>query len=107
MHFLQSEPSGRLIITREVVERLGLGLTKAQCAVASAMFFSKPVVSSEAALIVSQIPIVKKSRSVHSIMTAPPGIRMRKVLRNNKLTNAPVDLYTARPEHLEDMAMKP
>ncbi len=82
-------------------------MTKAQCQVASALWFTKPVVSSEAALIALQIPIVKKSRTVTSFMTAPPGVRLRKVLRNNKLTNAPVDIYTARPETLDDLAMKP
>ena len=85
-----------------MMARLGLeGLTPLQCKVAVAMWMSKPVVPTEAALHALQIPIIQKSKTVISINTAPSYVRSRRVGRANKVCLAPVDTYMARPDSPE------
>jgi len=104
---MKTEPNGNLKVTAEMVLRLGLeGLTEAQCQVASAMWMTKPVVPTEAALLVARIPIIQASKSVVCINTAPPGIRVRRINRRSQgVCLAPVDKYMARPADLQDMTL--
>ena len=81
-----------------MMARLGLeGLTPLQCKVATAMWMSKPVVPTEAALHALQIPIINKSKKIISINTAPSYVRTRRLCRNNKVCLSPVDTYMGRP----------
>lgn len=83
--------------------RLGLqGLTPLQCKVATAMWMSKPVVPTEAALQLLQIKIITKSKKIVCINTAPSYVRSRRVAMGNKVCMAPVDTYMGRPD-LENM----
>lgn len=103
---MKAEASGHLNIDAATVVRLGLqGLSQAQCQVATAMWMTKPVVATEAALLLLRIPIVQSSQKVLSISTAPPAIRMKRVGRGNRLCYAPVDKYMARPASLEALTM--
>ena len=92
-----------------MIMSLGLqGLSPAQCKVATAMWMTKPVVPTEAALLALQIKIIQKaSRTVISINTAPPIVRTRRVGKGNKACLAPVDKYTSRPDTdtFNDMTM--
>ena len=88
--------------------RLGIeGMTPSVCKLASAQWFTHPVVPTEAALIDSGVPLIKKSRGVTAFTTAPPEMRMKTKLKGNMIAFAPVDVYTARPPSLEDIALKP
>ena len=79
---LQAEATGKLNLDSEMVRRLGLhGLSPAQCQLATTIWMSKPVVPTEAALLALHIPIIRASRKVLSINTAPPHIRSRRVTR--------------------------
>lgn len=103
---LQAEATGKLNLDPEMVQRLGLyGLSPAQCQVATAIWMSKPVVPTEAALLTLRIPIINPSRKVLSINTAPPNIRSRRLTKGNRVCLAPVDHYMARPEAMEALPM--
>ena len=81
-----------------MMAHLGLeGLTPMQCKVATAMWMSKPVVPTEAALLALQIPIIYKSRKVVSINSAPSFVRTRRITRAEKVLLAPIDHYMGRP----------
>lgn len=85
-----------------MMRRLGLeGLTKLQCKVATAMWMSKPVVPTEAALHALQIPVISKSKKIISINTAPSYVRTRRLSRANKVCMAPVDTYVGRPDMVD------
>ena len=91
-----------------MIMSLGLQvLSPARCQVATAMWMTKPVVPTEAALLALQIKIIQKSRTVISINTAPPIVRTRRVGKGNKACLAPVDKYTSRPDTdtFNDMTM--
>ncbi len=91
-----------------MVQRLGLtGFSPAQCKMASAMWLMHPVVPTEAALIMSGVQIITRSRTVDTINTAPPDVRMRKVLRGKDVCMAAVDTYMARPSGMEAMPARP
>jgi len=106
---MKAEASGFLKVNAEMVARLGLqGLTPAQCKVASALWLTKPVVPTEAALHVLRIPIVSMSKKVVSINTAPPEIRVRRVSPNSDHVCIPqVEHYMGRPAtpDIEKMTM--
>jgi len=100
---MKAEAIGELTIDPDMVRRLGLeGLTADQCSIASALFVSKPVVPTEAALHLLGIPVVQLTAKVISINTAPPGIRTRRITRGNRLCVAPVDKYRQRPHTATD-----
>ena len=89
-----------------MVMHLGMqGLSAMQCKVATAMWMSKPVVPTEAALLALKIPIIKMSRKVVSINTAPSEVRTRRVTRCEKVCIAPVDHYMSRPDTAEMEAL--
>ncbi len=98
---------GQLKLDPEMVKRLGMqGLTERQCKVATAMWVSKPVVPTEAALLALELPIVQRSRGVDFFNTAPPTVRTRTVLRGGTVCASPVDLYIARPPEMEGLCLK-
>ncbi|GAX86458.1 hypothetical protein CEUSTIGMA_g13868.t1 [Chlamydomonas eustigma] len=103
---MKAEASSHLNIDPNMVTRLGLeGLSEAQCQVATATWMTKPVVATEAAMILLRIKMVQGSRQVISINTAPPSIRMKRMSRGNNLCMAPVDKYMARPVEMENLTM--
>ncbi len=106
---LQAEASGFITVNAKLAESLGLpGMSEAQSQVASALWLTHPVVPTEAALIVLEIPIIQKSRKVEAFVTSPPASRMRKVLpyARGGVAYAPVDVYSVRPAALEACTLK-
>ena len=100
---------GNLNLTADMAKRLGLpGMTEAQCRVASALWMTKPVSPTEAALICLEIPLVKKSRAVEYFKTPPPSTRIRKVSRSRakQVYVPPVHTYIGRPAHLDGLCLK-
>lgn len=100
------EPHGNLNIDPEMVAKLGIpNITKQQCKLASALWMTKPVHPSEAALIMLKIPLVTQSRKVEIISTVPALSRTRKVKYGSSALK-PIDLYCCRPADFKDMACR-
>jgi hypothetical protein len=106
---MKCEPSGTLNLSPDLVRHLGLGhLTPQQCRLAAALWMTKPIVPTEAAVLVLGIPMVQQSRKVDAINTAPPLLRMRVAgFKFGGITTRPVDDYMNRPPAFEDMACRP
>ena len=109
---MKASDTGTLDIDIDAAKSMGIDdLTDEQLKAASAMFITRPVSSTEAAMHVLGYAMIERSpnMTVRSINTAPPKRRMMTFKHKAASTSssvinlAPVDRYTARPEALESV----
>ena len=76
------------------------GLGQAQSRVLAKLWLAEPQSACLEAVYALKLPLVRKSRRVYTVSSAPPPLRMRQVSRHNVPFQSPVDTYTARPASL-------
>ena len=79
------------------------GLGQAQSRMLAKLWLAEPQSACLEAVYALKLPLVRKSRRVYTVSSAPPPLRMRQVSRHNVPFQSPVDTYTARPASLADV----
>ena len=101
---MKAEPKGNLHVTPDIAAGLNLkDLKPHQAQAAAALWMLQPVSPWEQALILLGIPLVQRSRKVHSISSRPPQQRTYTVSKSKTVCRSSIDKYTCRPEALEEV----
>ena len=101
---MKAEPKGNPHVTPDIAAGLNLkDLKPHQAQAAAALWMVQPVSPCEQALILLGIPLVQRSRKVHSISSRPPQQRTYTVSKSNTVCRSSIDKYTCRPEALEEV----